>query len=169
MTEFFTNFCFDFLSCWEMFLLFLGVFFIWAPKVAFMNMVHPRYQIIGWVFFVTWLAYFFVAKYRPTYIFLLRGRVFGTVLFWVGIAIFYKTWFPLSVRDLYSCNFCGSDYPPLTSLPLTVINVLIFQVVWHALAYMLKLNKKNRMLIVLTCILVFIILQWFALLGILFD
>lgn len=169
MSEFFTNFCYNFLSCWEMFIRFLGVFFIGTPKLALMNMIHARYQIIGWVLFVTWLVYFFISKYRPTFTFLTRGRVLGTILFWIGTAIFYKNWFPLSARTLPPCGTCGPDYPPLTSLTPTIINILIFQILWHSLAYLFKFNKKNRTLTVLTIVALFITLQWFAGLALLFD
>lgn len=163
------DFCYDLLSCWEIILYILMVIFFSGPLLAIKNMDILWYQIILGIIVLLWIIYFFIQRIFPKVSSLLWWRIVGIIIFWFFTGLFFRTWWPIPARELPSCWFCWSDYPPYSALPLTIVNILTTQILWIALAYKFKRQKKNRALVILSIITLFITLQWFAFLALLFD
>jgi hypothetical protein len=169
MYQLFIESCSNLSSCSETILWLLWVIFIGAPMVAIGNMILPRYIIVSLIFFSIWISYFFLQKKHQKYIFLLRWWAFGIILFWIGTALRYHHGFPLPARDLPICGACWSDYPPYSSLFPIFWNILLYQLIGCSVAYLLQLHQKNHILLIVTMLSLFISIQGFAFVAILFD
>jgi len=79
---------------------------------------------------------------------------------WVADFLWYEGGFPIKALTYPSCHPCGSDIPPIESLPMFLMNYLIWLLISFLIAtFLSKKTIKNKKYYIIFTIISFLVLM----------
>lgn len=138
-----------------------------------LNLSLSRYKLFLLIVIISLFLCYLLQKYLTKNNILLLWCSLWILWFWmsiwVGDILWYHHWFPIQSRDYPSCWACWSDSPEISTLWLSIVNLLIWQITATIASSILKWRFSQKAITILVSIGLWITLIWFWYLSVAFD